>query len=273
MRDDSTIQILGVKIHCVNFAQTLEQITAWVEEKDPPNRQERFGQTTSGQAKSPVTKVNATANVHQICTVNPEFIMAAQRDPSFADVLRTADLCVPDGIGVLWAARRQGVQLSERVTGSDGIYRICERAAARGWRVFLLGAAEGVAAEASRRLARHYPKLQVVGTYSGSPDAADWPAIAQQLHTAQPDILFVAYGHPQQDIWIAHHRHELPVKVALGIGGAFDFVAGITPRAPQWMQRAGIEWLHRLLQQPWRWRRMVVLPLFVWHVLWQPIRP
>lgn len=255
-QSNSAIEILGVKIHCVNFAQTLDQIERWVNGAEVLAHPE-------GAAPSPL---------HQICTVNPEFIMAARRDPHFAAVLRAADLCVPDGVGVVWAAQRQGVQLRERVTGSDGIYRICERAAARGWRVFLLGAAEGVAAEAGRRLMRQYPNLRVVGTYSGSPQTADWPAIAQQLQAAQPDILFVAYGHPRQDLWIAHHRHELPVQVALGIGGAFDFVAGITPRAPQWMQRAGIEWLHRLLQQPWRWRRMVVLPLFVLRVLWQPHR-
>ena len=266
MRKYSTIQILGVKIDCVNFAQTLDQITEWVETQWTQEKYPRNTQEPSSQSKIQ----NPKSKIRQICTVNPEFIMAAHRDPIFADILHAADLCVPDGVGVVWAAQRQGVRLTERVTGSDGIYRICERAAVRGWRVFLLGAAEGVAAEAGRRLAQQYPNLLVVGTYSGSPQTADWPAIAQQLQAAQPDILFVAYGHPRQDLWIAHHRHELPVKVALGIGGAFDFVAGITPRAPQWMQSAGIEWLHRLLQQPWRWRRMVVLPLFVLRVLGQP---
>lgn len=253
-QSDSAIEILGVKIHCVNFAQTLDQIEHWINGAEALAHPE-------GAAPSPL---------HQICTVNPEFIMAARRDPHFAAVLRAADLCVPDGVGVVWAAQRQGVQLRERVTGSDGIYRICERAAERGWRVFFLGAAAGVAAEAARRLQQLYPGLQIAGVYSGSPHAQEWPTIAAQLQATHPDILFVAYGHPRQDFWIAQHRHELPAKVAIGVGGAFDFVAGVTARAPGWMQRAGIEWLYRLIQQPWRWRRMTVLPLFVLYVWLAP---
>ena len=194
--------------------------------------------------------------------------MTAQRDRRFAAVLCKADLCVPDGVGVLWAARRQGIVLQERVTGSDGIYCICERAAQCGWRIFLLGAAEGVAEEAAQRLKQLYPSLRVVGVYSGSPEMGEWPTIAERLDAAQPQILFVAFGHPRQDLWIAQHRDELPGQVALGVGGAFDFVAGVTLRAPRWMQRWGLEWLYRLLQEPWRWRRMAVLPLFVSRVLW-----
>ena len=259
------IKILGVRVDCVDFAETLDQIAQWIEE----------GNAISPDLSDPQSKIQNPkpvlegSKIHQICTVNPEFIMTAQRDGDFATVLRQADLCVPDGIGVLWAAQRQGVALRERVTGSDGIYRICERAAQEGWRVFLLGAAEGVAAQAAHRLLDLYPRLQVVGVYSGGPTRAEWPGIAQRLGAAQPQILFVAFGHPRQDLWIAQHRHELPGQVALGIGGAFDFVAGVTLRAPKWMQRWGIEWLYRLLQQPWRWRRMIVLPLFALRVLWR----
>jgi N-acetylglucosaminyldiphosphoundecaprenol N-acetyl-beta-D-mannosaminyltransferase len=248
-----TIEILGVKVDCVDFEQTLKQITQWI-------------QMAEKQAKQ---KAADLSTIHQICTVNPEFIMTAQHNPVFADVLRKADLCVPDGIGVIWAARRQGVTLYERVTGSDGIYRICEQAARCGWRVYLLGAAEGVAAQAGRQLSHLYPQLQVVGAYSGSPETTDWPTIAQRLQAVQPHILFVAFGHPRQDLWIAQHRHELPAQVALGVGGAFDFVAGVTLRAPPWMRRWGMEWLYRLIQEPWRWRRMAVLPFFVYQVLWR----
>jgi N-acetylglucosaminyldiphosphoundecaprenol N-acetyl-beta-D-mannosaminyltransferase len=96
--------------------------------------------------------------------------------------------------------------------------------------------------------------------------------IRERLLEAQPDILFVAYGHPRQDMWIESHRHELPVKVAMGIGGAFDFVTGVAQRAPLWMQRLGLEWLHRLIRQPWRWRRMVKLPIFALQVIGQVVR-
>lgn len=254
-----SVDILGVRVDCVDFAQTLDQIAQWIEGGDP---------ILLDQSDHPTKIQNLKSKIHQVCTVNPEFIMTAHSDARFATVLRQADLCVPDGIGVLWAAQRQGVTLRERVTGSDGIYRICERAAQRGWRLFLLGAAEGVAEQAAQRLIALYPGLQVAGVYSGSPAPADWPTIAERLTAAQPDILFVAFGHPRQDLWIAEHRHELPGRVAVGVGGAFDFVAGVMWRAPRWMQQWGIEWLYRLIQQPWRWRRMMVLPLFALRVLW-----
>lgn len=252
----AVVEILGVRVHCVDFEQTLEQLAQWID--GGALQEERTGRTEQPLSQS---------KIRQVCTVNPEFIMQARRDPTFADVLRQADLCVPDGIGVLWAARRQGVHLRERVTGSDGIYRICQRAAERGWRIYLLGAAEGVAEAAADRLMTLYPGLQIVGAYSGSPRAEAWPEIYRRLQRAQPDILFVAYGHPHQDLWIAQHRQELPANVALGVGGAFDFVAGVTLRAPRRLQQWGLEWLYRLMQQPWRWRRMMALPLFSLLVL------
>ena len=185
--------------------------------------------------------------------------MTARRQPAFAKVLAAADLCTPDGVGVLWAARLAGVPLTERVTGSDGIHRLCQRAAQQAWRVYFLGAAPGVAERAAAELARLYPGLPVAGAYAGSPAQADWPQIRQRLAAARADLLFVAYGHPRQDIWIHQRRDELPVAVALGVGGAFDFVAGVTPRAPRW--------LRRLVRQPWRSRRMAALPLFALLVL------
>ena len=254
------IQILGVRVDCVDFRQTLDLVSAW---------------TAQSRAQAETTEDSASHSSpfpRQVCTVNPEFIMAARRHPAFAQALAAADLCTPDGIGVLWAARLAGVRLDERVTGSDAIYRLCERAAAQGWRIFFLGAAPGVAERAAAKLARLYPGLPVAGTYGGSPADADWPQIRQHLAAAQADLLFVAYGHPRQDIWIHQHREELPVAVALGVGGAFDFVAGITPRAPLWLRRLGLEWLFRLARQPWRWRRMAALPLFALLVLLEWVR-
>lgn len=243
------VAIVGVAIDCVDFALTLDLIDAWVAQRHS------------------AAACDVALPCQQICTVNPEFIVDAQHNSAFAAVLRHAALCVPDGVGVLWAARRAGVHLPERVTGSDGIYRICERAARRGWRVFLLGAAPGVAEQAAAVLTGHYPGLVVAGCYAGSPADDEWPAISARLHAAVPDILFVAYGHPRQDFWIAQHCAELPAAVAVGVGGAFDFVAGVTARAPRWMRRLGIEWLHRLVTQPWRWRRMLKLPMFAGMVL------
>ncbi len=244
------VNILGVDVHCVDFAEMLAQIAAWINEARP---------------KDPLGPRPA----HQICTTNSEFIVYAWRNRTFAQVLQRADLRVPDGIGVLWAARLFGVRLHERVTGSDGIYRICERAAPCGWRIFLLGAAPGVAARAAAILQHRYPGLDVVGTHSGSPSDDGWPEIHHQLQVTKPDVLFVAFGYPKQELWIDQHRAELPVTVAIGVGGAFDFVAGVTTRAPQWMQRLGLEWLHRLMRQPWRIWRMLAIPQFMVLVLMQ----
>ena len=278
----ASLQILGVRVDCVDFQQTLDAISGWIaqsqaeesarssektENTSPPADNRSEDDTSGGQTRfSPLTP-HASPFPRQVCTVNPEFIMTARRHPAFAQVLAAADLCTPDGVGVLWAARLAGVRLNERVTGSDGIHRICEQAALQGWRVFFLGAAPGVAERAAAELSRLYPGLPVAGTYGGSPADTDWPQIRQRLADAPADLLFVAYGHPRQDLWIHQHKQELPVAVALGIGGAFDFVAGITPRAPHWLRRLGLEWLYRLARQPWRWRRMAALPLFALLVL------
>lgn len=251
-----TINILGVRVHRVDFTDTLAQIDAWIDPTIPHS-----GVPAGARTPNFVCR--------QICTVNPEFVIDAYRDPTFAAVLARVDLCVPDGVGILWAARWLGTPLRERVTGSDGIYRICERAAVCGWRVYFLGAAPGVAETTAAILQGRYPGLQVAGTHSGSPSTTDWPDILWRLQAAQPDILFVAYGHPRQDFWIDQHRAALPVKVAIGVGGAFDFVAGVRRRAPRWMQRLGLEWLHRLIHEPWRWRRMTKLPFFVFLVIRQ----
>ena len=116
-------------------------------------------------------------------------------------------------------------------------------------------------------LRRRYPGLPVVGTFAGSPRPEEAPAILARLRQARPDVLFVAYGAPRQDLWIARYQPDLQIPVAMGVGGAFDFLAGVVPRAPRWMREAGLEWLYRLLRQPWRWRRMRVLPRFVLDVL------
>lgn len=239
------LSILGVRIDRVDFDQTLRLIQTWVE--DEPGAENR--------------------SVHQICTVNPEFVIEARRNPAFALALERADLCVPDGMGILWAAQILGSPLRERVTGSDGLYLICERAAERGWSVYLLGAAEGVAEKAAAELKRLYPDLRVAGTYSGSPADEDWEAISTRLEQSRPDIVFVAYGHPAQDLWIDRYRGGIGARVAIGVGGALDFVAGERRRAPRWMQRFGLEWLFRLFQEPRRWRRMLALPIFALLIL------
>jgi N-acetylglucosaminyldiphosphoundecaprenol N-acetyl-beta-D-mannosaminyltransferase len=208
-------------------------------------------------------------HLHQIATANPEFVMRAQADDAFRAVLEQADLCLPDGVGLVWASRWLGRPFPERVAGSELVYHVAELCAAQGASLFLLGAAEGVAAEAGRILQTRTPALRVAGTFAGSPALAENDALVQMINESGAAVLYVAYGAPAQDMWIARNRHALPhVRVAIGVGGALDFISGRAVRAPRWVQRLGLEWLHRLWREPWRWRRMLALPRFVWAVVW-----
>lgn len=211
--------------------------------------------------------IKAQDRLHHVCTVNPEMIMIAQQDFMFRAILRRVDLTVPDGIGLLWAARRLGKPIPERVTGSDGVPRIAQEAAERGWRLFLLGAADGVAERAANVLRERFPGVQIVGTHAGSPHPDEEDRLVERVNASGADILLVAYGAPEQDKWIARNAPRLRVSMAMGIGGTLDFVAGIIPRAPLRWQKLGLEWLYRLYLQPWRIRRMLRLPRFVAAVL------
>jgi N-acetylglucosaminyldiphosphoundecaprenol N-acetyl-beta-D-mannosaminyltransferase len=210
----------------------------------------------------------AGSRLHQIATVNPEFVMTAQRDAEFCRVLESADLCIPDGVGLLWAARRLGQPLPERVAGSDLVYEIARLAAEQQWRLYLLGAAEGVAEEAGAILQDKYPGLTIAGCYAGSPDPTENQAIVGRINDSQAQIVYVAYGAPRQDKWIDRNRQSMPaVRLAIGVGGSLDFITGRAKRPPEWAQRAGVEWLVRLALEPWRWRRMMALPRFALKVI------
>jgi len=223
---------------------------------------------TARDALDLVEQFMAEPRVHQVATVNPEFVMAAQSDAAFRYALQTSDLRLPDGVGLLYAARLRGRLLPERVPGSEFVYALAERAAARAWPLFLLGAAPGVAEEAAEIFGRRYPDLCVVGTYAGSPAVEENEAIVRRINESGAALLFVAYGAPKQDKWIERNRLNLStVRVAVGVGGSLDFVTGRAVRAPQWVQRIGLEWLHRLSKEPWRWRRMLALPRFALRTL------
>lgn len=208
----------------------------------------------------------------QIVTVNAEFVMKARADASFLEVLRTAHLATPDGAGVVWAMRRQGAHLRDRVGGSDLIWSLCGLAALHGYRVFLLGGQPGVAAQAGRVLCAHFPGLQLAGTHAGSPAIEDEPHIKGLIREARADILLVAFGAPAQDLWVNRNLASTGAVIAMGVGGSFDYVAGRAKRAPKWMQQHGLDWLWRLLRQPYRWRRMMALPHFAWLVVRERMR-
>lgn len=209
---------------------------------------------------------------HHIVTVNPEFVVQARGDQDFRQVLNGADLAIADGVGLLLAARVLGRPLPGRVTGVELVERTAALAAEQGYTVYLLGAADGVAEAAAAVLRRRHPRLQVVGVYAGSPHPSHDLDIIQRVRAANPDILFVAYGAPAQDLWIRRNRAALDVPVAVGVGGTFDYLSGRVPRAPGLVRRLGFEWLYRLVRQPWRWRRQLRLPLFVLLVLAERVR-
>jgi N-acetylglucosaminyldiphosphoundecaprenol N-acetyl-beta-D-mannosaminyltransferase len=192
--------------------------------------------------------------------------MRARVDHDFARVLESADLCLADGAGVVWAARRQGCAMREPVTGVDLIPHLAALCARRHFRLFLLGAAPGVATELASRLRAAQPTLEVAA-HSGSPDPSSDEQTLALIRGHKPQVLLVAYGHPAQELWIDRMSDRLGVPVAVGVGGAFDYLSGRVARAPAWMRRAGLEWLFRLIRQPWRIKRMAVLPIYALRVL------
>ena len=244
-KTERRLKLLGVPVDAVTYDIWMRKIASWVA---------------------------AGGGARHVCTVNPEFIMIAQGDPIFFNILNRAEICVADGVGLLWASRRLGAPLPERVTGSDGVPLIARHAAQDGWKLFLLGAAEGIAESAAAILREQHPQLIIAGVYGGSPAPSEEDAIVARINASGADILLVAYGAPNQDKWIARNLPRLDVAMAMGIGGSLDFIAGLVPRAPQWMRARGLEWLYRLLRQPWRLRRMLRLPRFALAILRQKAR-
>lgn len=208
-----------------------------------------------------------------VITANPEFVILARRDPTVLHAPNGARLLVlPDGVGLVLAARLLGVaEFPGRARGRELVLRLADSASRRGLSMFFLGAGEGVAARASTRLAERVPGLRVAGSYAGSAD--DDADSVRRVAEAAPDILLVAYGMPKQERWIARNLSRLPtVRLAVGVGGAFDYLAGAAPLPPAWMARVGLEWLWRLLRQPWRWRRQLALAAFLALVLRERLR-
>jgi len=207
----------------------------------------------------------ADGRPHLAVTANPEAVVRALDDPEFAEVLRRADLVVADGIGVVWASRRLGRPLPMRVPGIELMEALCAHAARQGLRVFLLGGSEGVAEQAARTLIRRYPGLCIAGTHHGY-FTEDEPVVAR-IAGARADLLFAGMGMPRQEKWLSRHLSDLGVRLAMGVGGSLDVLAGRVRRAPGFVQQVHLEWLYRLLREPRRWRRQLALLRFVWAVL------
>lgn len=210
-----------------------------------------------------------------VVTLNPEYVMAALRDPGFRQALQSADLATPDGVGVMLAVRwlypvHPPRRAFDRVTGVEITEMVAGISAAHGIPVYLVGAGPGVAAAAAARLSERYPGFVLAGTWDGgTPEPDDDMESLARIGASGARVVLVAYGAPGQIHWIARNQEALAaagVRLAVGVGGAFDFVSGTVRRAPRWVRRIGFEWLYRLLREPWRWRRQLVLPRFAWRV-------
>lgn len=189
---------------------------------------------------------------HQHVVVNVDKIVKASRDPGLRRIINDCDLINADGMPVVWASRLLGKPLKERVTGVDLFEALMARAAQKGWRVFLLGAREEVVSGVARLYPARYPGLTIAGYRNGYWSKAEEEEVVAQIGAARPDILFVAISSPTKEAFLARYQAAMKVPFAMGVGGTFDVAVGHVKRAPVWMQKAGLEWFYRFLQEPRR---------------------
>ena len=225
---------------------------------------------TESEAVEWVARAIAEGRPRLLISVNPERIMQALREPDFAGVLRRADLALADGAGVLWAARRLGHPLPGRVAGVDFVRALAARGARDGWTFFFMGGGPWVADAAGRVLAAANPGFQLAGTYAGSPASATDDSSVRAVRSSGAQLVFLAYGAAAEEAWLARNLERSGAVIGMGVGGSFDFISGRARRAPPWMRERGLEWLHRLTREPWRWRRMLALPRFMVRVMREP---
>lgn len=252
------VDILGVKIDGLTMREALARIEGFLKDEE----------------------------FHFVVTPNPEIVIFAQKDRKFAEILNHADLAIPDGEGLVWAAKILGKNIKERVSGVDLADEICKMAAEKGFRIGFLGGGPGVADEARECQIRKYPGLKVVFSLGSDPENAI-KNIADSLRLTDyrkknknavvgsqraVDILLVAYGFPKQEYWMAKYGRRSGVKVAIGVGGALDYFAGRLRRAPKFIRILGLEWLWRLILEPWRIKRQKALLKFIWLVFGQVVR-
>ena len=239
MNDITTIKILGVPVHPYTMKGAVEKILERV-----------------SQSKKTF-----------VVTANAEIIMMGQSDAEYMKILNNAALVLPDGAGTVWAGRKLGYEVPERVAGYDLFLNLMTEAAKKKFKVFFFGSAPGVAEEAKQKCEILYPGVSIVGCRDGYFKEEDNLAIVEEINNSGADLLFVALGAPKQEKWLAKFQDILKPSLLMGIGGSFDVVAGKMERAPKWMQDASLEWLFRLYKQPSRLGRMLVLPKFVIKVL------
>lgn len=204
---------------------------------------------------------------HFIATANAEMVMMANHDKELFDILNGADLVVPDGAGVVWAANQLGCPMQERVAGYDLVQNLLQALKNSSAKFYFLGSSPGVAEKAKLYAEKNYPGVNIVGMHDGYFSEAEEGDIIKEIKRLRPDILLVALGVPRQEKWIKKHFSTLEIPVTIGVGGTLDVMAGVVKRAPLWMQKAKLEWLYRGMLQPKRIGRLMALPKFVIRIL------
>jgi N-acetylglucosaminyldiphosphoundecaprenol N-acetyl-beta-D-mannosaminyltransferase len=223
----------------------------------------RVDDLTRDLALTYVESFMSGTTLHRLVTPNADFVIHAHEDETFRHILNTSSLCIPDGMGIMRGARMLGVKIKENVTGRLLVRPLCELAAKRGWKVYILASAPGIAPIAAEKLMRDYPGLQIVGARGPSfqfvKDPAEIEDVLAEMERVQPDLLFLGIGAPKSERWIYDYRDRIPAKVAIGVGYAFDIIAGKIAECPGWITRIGFEWLYRTLKEPKRlWKRYFV---------------
>ena len=230
----------------------------------------RIDKVTFSEAMAKAAAYLMVDDFHQIATINPEIVMASQKDEKYKEILNNCDLNVPDGAGLKFGAWILGQKIGERITGVDLTWEILKLASEKGYQVYFLGAAEGVPQTASERIKLVHPNIKIAGVATPEvvTDGSTDSEIIDNINASNADILLVAFGAPKQEKFLNLHRDQLKVKLAVGVGGTFDYIAGNQPYAPEWMRKAGLEWLYRLFTQPKRWNRIITAVIrFPWAVI------
>ncbi len=214
-------------------------------------------------------------SIKAIYTPNTEIVMAAKKDHKLKDLINKGDLVIPDGIGLIYGSRIKKKPLKERVTGFDTSMKLLEIANANSYSLYLLGGKDGVARDAAENISLKYPNIKVVGyhhgyfkgSHLGLKGQADEERILKEINQKSPDIIFVGFGFPKQEMWIDANRFQLKSKIIIGNGGVMDILSGNSSRAPEIFIKLGLEWFYRLLQDPSRIKRQIVLPKFILQVI------
>jgi N-acetylglucosaminyldiphosphoundecaprenol N-acetyl-beta-D-mannosaminyltransferase len=228
-------RVLGVRVDAVQISKVIQQMEAWIQRHDA---------------------------CHFIAVTGMHGVMEAQHNDGFKHVLNSADLVVPDGMPLVWLGRLRGFPVRRRVYGPELMMTFCQEMAPKGYRHFFLGGTTDLPEKLSESLRRRIPLLQIAGTFSppfGPVTPEEDEATVTMINATKPDVVWVGLSEIKQDTWMYEHRGKLNVPVLVGIGAAFDFLAGTKTQAPEWMRENGLEWLFRLLQEPRRlWRRYLI---------------